>query len=239
VALTWPGLILPLAGAAGQPLLVVLLLLGSDPLHPARQRLLRSPLPKTPPGAPPSALPPQGCPKALAAAGSGGGDEEGVPVAPPKPTHCRFSWASDFFSARRWERMLFRMLAWNSATPLRGQGQREGDGGTPAWGTPPETPAPPGGLQGRGLEVQHDVQEVIAEEDAALEEEEEEADAVPDDARLLHGQRAVVVLAHLLGWQAEMQAGQAAAQTCAPPRQAHPSSGDSPQTPPPQGHSRS
>lgn len=66
---------------------------------------------------------------------------------------------------------------------------------------------------GRSLVVQPDVQEVIAEEDAALEQQEEEADAVPDDARLLHGQRAVVVLVHLLGWQAETQAGQAATQT--------------------------
>lgn len=60
------------------------------------------------------------------------------------------------------------------------------------------------------------MQVVGAEEDAALEQEEEEADAVPHDASLLHGQRAVIVLGHRLGWQAEVQAGQAAAQTCTP-----------------------
>lgn len=60
------------------------------------------------------------------------------------------------------------------------------------------------------------MQVVGAEEDAALEQEEEEADAVPYDAGLLHGQRAVPVLGHGLGWQAEVQAGQAAAQTCSP-----------------------
>lgn len=66
-------------------------------------------LPKAPRD--PSAMP--GC-RAL------GGGHRGLPGAPPKPTHCRLSWARDFFSACRWERMLFRMLALNSATPLRG-----------------------------------------------------------------------------------------------------------------------
>ena len=130
-ALTWPGLILPLAGAAGQPLLVVLLLLGSDPLHPARQTLLRSPLPQIPRGHPHPRHPHRGAPRCWWLQGKG-------PRCPPKPTHCRFSWASDFFSACRWERMLFRMLALNSATPL--QGQREGEGGT-------RTPAPTGTLR--------------------------------------------------------------------------------------------
>lgn len=73
------------------------------------------------------------------------------------------------------------------------------------------------------------MQEVVAEEDAALEQEEEEADAVPHDARLLHGQRAVVVLAYLVGWQAEVQAGQAAAQTCTP--KTPPGQAGHPQTP--------
>ena len=114
--LTWPGLILPLAGATGQPLLVVFLLLGSDPLHPARQRLLRSLLPQTTPY-------PRGTPIHPTHTGvpqGAGGEGEGCPKCPPKPTHCRFSWASDFFSASRWERMLFTALALNSATPLRG-----------------------------------------------------------------------------------------------------------------------
>lgn len=111
------------------------------------------------------------------------------PRCSPKPTHCRFSWASDFFSACRWKRILFKVLALNSATPL--WGQRGGEVGNLHSSThrdPSGTPAPPGSLQGRGLEVQHDMQEVVAEEDTALEEEEEEADAVPDDARLLHRQ---------------------------------------------------
>ena len=85
-----------------------------------------------PPGGTPSHPPTQGCPKVLVAA-------ERVPRYPPKPTHCRFSWANDFFSACRWECMLFRTLALNSATPL--QGQREGEGGHP------HTPAPTGTLQ--------------------------------------------------------------------------------------------
>lgn len=45
------------------------------------------------------------------------------------------------------------------------------------------------------------MQEVVAEEDAALEQQEEEADAIPDDAGLLHRQRTVLVPAHALGWQ--------------------------------------
>lgn len=62
-------------------------------------------------------------------------------------------------------------------------------------------PNPPGGLQGRGLEIGHHVQEVIAEEDPSLQEQEEEADAVPDDPGLLHRQRTVQVLLQILGWQ--------------------------------------
>lgn len=63
--LTCSGLTLPLAGAAGPPLLAVLLLLGLDPLHPAEQELLQSLLPQTTsPGAPPPTQPPpRGAPK--------------------------------------------------------------------------------------------------------------------------------------------------------------------------------
>lgn len=44
------------------------------------------------------------------------------------------------------------------------------------------------------------MQEVVAEEHPALQQQKQEADAVPQDARLLHGQQAVLVAAqHLLG----------------------------------------
>lgn len=69
MALTWPGLILPLGDTAGQLLLVVLLL-GSHPLHPDRQRLLWNLLPQTPLGTPPSSSPTLGCPNVLVAAGT-------------------------------------------------------------------------------------------------------------------------------------------------------------------------
>lgn len=60
---------------------------------------------------------------------------------PPKPTHCRFSWSSDFFSARRCAFRLFMMLALNSATPLRDRGQGKVRG-TPSTHEIPQNPNP-------------------------------------------------------------------------------------------------
>lgn len=66
----------------------------------------------------------------------------------------------------------------------------------------------PGGLQGSGLQLSTDMQEVVAEKDAPLQQQEEEADAVPDDTSLLHGQQAVPVSAHhLFGCEAETSMG--------------------------------
>lgn len=62
----------------------------------------------------------------------------------------------------------------------------------------------PGGLQGRGLQLSTDVQEVVTEKDAPLQKQEEETDTVPDDTGLLHGQQAVPVPCHhLFGCDAE------------------------------------
>lgn len=162
--------------------------------------------------APPRALPaPQGAP--TAPGGLGGAPR--TPSLPPPKTHSLPFELS--------QRLLLSLPV--GAHALHEAGSEQCD--TPAAmgtmgggyrhpapsGTPRTPPSPPGSLQGRSLEVQHDVQEVVAEEDAALEQEEEEADAVPDDASLLHRQRAVLVLAHLLGWQAEgWGAGEAAPQ---------------------------
>lgn len=125
-ALTWPGLILPLGDAAGHPLLVVLLLLGSDPLHPAKHRMLWNAHPQTRPGGTPILL--TITPQWL--------------QDPPNPTHCRFSWARDFFSASRWDCMLFRVLALNSAMPLRDGHSLRVMGGTPVPWHPHRDPSP-------------------------------------------------------------------------------------------------
>lgn len=108
-ALTCSGPFLLRAGAAGQTLLVVLLLLGSDPLHPGGTGCCRARSPRPPGPSHTQATPVQG---------------EGSQC-PPKPTHCRFSWSSDLLSDRRCERRLFMMLALNSATPL---GDRDSGG---------------------------------------------------------------------------------------------------------------
>lgn len=97
--------------------------LGSAPSCRAGAAAEPAPPNHLPRGTPIHTAPTQGCPKVLVAARMGG------PRCPPKPTHCRFSWASDFCSACWWARMLFRTLALNNATPLRGQ--QEGDGATP------------------------------------------------------------------------------------------------------------
>lgn len=70
----------------------------------------------------------------------------------------------------------------------------------PRWAQGAQGGGQPGGLQGRGLELSPDVQEVVAEEDTALQQQEQETDAVPEDASLLYRQQAVLVPAqHLLG----------------------------------------
>lgn len=53
------------------------------------------------------------------------------------------------------------------------------------WAAPPSIP---GGQDLRGANVSHHVQEVVAHEDASLQQQESEADAVPDDAGLVAGQ---------------------------------------------------
>lgn len=65
------------------------------------------------------------------------------------------------------------------------------------------------------------MQEVAAEEDSALEEQEDEADAVPDDAGFLHRQRAVLALVHILGWQRREEGGAQTGTRIVPPAAFH------------------
>lgn len=205
-ALTCPGPILPLT--TGQPLLVVLLLLGTDPFHPVgcSTRCSRAPQAPTTPSpcwVPATPLGPSRTSECPNSSRGLGGAPSTLPF-PPKTHSLPFELS---------QRLLLSLPVGAHALHEAGSEQRNapaamgtagGEFPHPApSGTLQTPPAPPGSLQGGSLEVQHDVQEVVAEEDTALEQEEEEADAVPDDASLLHWQRAVLVLAHLLGWQTE------------------------------------